>query len=110
MFLYLSLLLLHLLSRYFSCTSATATVTVTASAPCFTPTGPEYYLKTQVINGGNSSKSGLYLEAYHTGAAENDAVLVPNTPDQTMATGFLDGSYQVKFYILRVFLGCCYLG
>jgi hypothetical protein len=110
MYLYLSLLLLHLLSTHFCSTSAAATVTVTASAPCFTPTGPEYYLKTQVINGGNSSKSGLYLEAYHTGAGENDAVLVPNTPDQTMATGFLDGSYQVKFYILRVFLGCCYLG
>ena len=66
-----------------------------APAPCFTPIGSEYYLRTQIIEGGNSSKSGLYLEGYHTGAGQNDAVLVPNTSDHTLAKGWLDGSYQV---------------
>lgn len=110
MHLNLSLLLLHLLSTYLSSTAATATVTVTAPAPCFTPTGPEYYLKTQVIKGGNSSKSGLYLEAYHTGAGENDAVLVPNTPDQTLAKGFLNGSYQVTVTYFAASLAAATLG
>ena len=27
----------------------------------------EYYLMTQVINGGSSDKDGLYVSAYHTG-------------------------------------------
>ncbi len=109
-----TLLLLPLLSTYVASTTATVTVTMTAPAPCFTPIGSEYYLKTQVIEGGNSSKSGLYLEGYHTGAGENDAVLVPNTSDHTLAKGWLDGSYQVPcldiwFTALLELLACCFI-
>ena len=96
MHLYLTLLLLPPLSLHISSTSATVTVTETAAAACFTPTGPEYYLQSRVLNGGNSSKNGLYVEGYHTGAGENDAVLVPNTTDYSLAVGFLDGSYQAR--------------
>ena len=93
--LYSNLTLLYLISMHIRPFAGQVTVTVTAAAACFTPTGPEYYLKTHVTDGGNSSKDGLYLASYHTGAAENDAVLVPPT-GHALAKGFMDGSYQVR--------------
>ncbi|MCJ1304546.1 hypothetical protein MMC08_007359, partial [Hypocenomyce scalaris] len=56
------------------------------------PTSSEYYLKSQVINEGSSSKDGLYISPYHTGAGFNDATLGPL--DEGCAKGFLNGTYQ----------------
>ena len=103
MYLYLLVTLLST-SLYNTPITSTTTVTVTAPAPCFTPTGPEYYLKTHVVDGGNSSKDGLYLDGYHTGAGLNDAVLVPNTSEWNLAMGWLDGSYQVLTILTHFFV------
>lgn len=54
------------------------------------PSSPnEFFLKTSLVS-GDSSKDGLYVAAYHTGAGENDAVLVPGTADASAA--FLNGT------------------
>lgn len=74
--------------------------------PTFNATSRKYYLKTTVIYGGPITKGDLYIEAYHTGAGTNDAVLVPKTPDAVLATGFLNGTYQVlPFQTLKHFTG-----
>ena len=68
--------------------AAPSTTTVLASVP----TSSDYYLKSQVIHGGSSSKDGLYISPYHTGAGFNDATLGPL--DEGCAKGFLNGTYQ----------------
>jgi hypothetical protein len=56
------------------------------------PTGRTYYLKTK---SDYPAFSNLYVEAYHTGAGFNDAVLVEKgSPNTLAATGFLNGTYQ----------------
>lgn len=56
------------------------------------PTGRTYYLKT-ISN--RTAFADLYVEAYHTGAGFNDAVLVQKgSPNTLAATGFLNGTYQ----------------
>jgi len=74
----------------------TLLATLAASAPTpepsVTPTGKEYYLKTAVIDGGDSSKDGLYLHTYHTGAGLNDVVL--SSSSDGSPKGFLNGTYQ----------------
>ncbi|KAI9829331.1 MAG: hypothetical protein M1819_006394 [Sarea resinae] len=54
----------------------------------------QYYLRTSLVPGSNGSSAhdGLYLEAYHTGAGLNDAVLVANKTHA--AVGRLNGTYQ----------------
>ena len=66
-----------------ACCALAQTTTTTTAAPApttITPVGREYYLKTQVIeHGGPRRFNNLYIEAYHTGAGLNDAVLVPKS-------------------------------
>ena len=55
------------------------------------PTSRTYNLKTV---SSNPAFSSLYVEAYHTGAGFNDAVLVSSGPDNVFANGFLNGTQQ----------------
>lgn len=60
-----------------------------AAAPTSAP--QTYKLKTKVLD-GPTSLDGLFVEAYHTGAGMNDAVLTPDP--STAAAGFLNETAQ----------------
>jgi len=56
----------------------------------------EYYLVTSVLDqsyGSSSSKDGLYVSSYHTGAGESDATL--DSDVSVAAKGYLNGTYQI---------------
>ncbi|MCJ1354249.1 MAG: hypothetical protein MMC33_004236 [Icmadophila ericetorum] len=69
---------------------------VAAPAPASTPPVPagKYYLKSVAIGGPSTNKGGLFIEAYHTGAGFNDAVLVTETGTNVAAPAFLNATYQ----------------
>lgn len=57
------------------------------------PRVAEYHLQTRIVNGKNDKgtpKGNLLVEAYHTGAGLNDAVLTKNV--STAAKFYLNGT------------------
>ncbi|KAF2085766.1 hypothetical protein K490DRAFT_67362 [Saccharata proteae CBS 121410] len=66
----------------------------TTTTPTLVPTGPEYHLRTRLANNSTAATKAQYndlcLVAYHTGAAENDAVLYPGT--EYCIKGFLNAT------------------
>lgn len=69
-----------------------------ANTAAIEPTGPEYRLKTQLVNDNDTAKAhfdGLYLTAFHTGAGTNDAVFVAD--QESAATGFLNETADSTF-------------
>ena len=77
--------------RFFATILALTTLTATALG-AIKNTTREYHLKTALKPGqpGKERYNNLWLEAYHTGAGENDAVMVK---DQAAAIkGFLNGT------------------
>ncbi|KAK5165107.1 uncharacterized protein LTR77_009204 [Saxophila tyrrhenica] len=73
-------------------TLAAAALTLLTTAEAVKNTTQEFRLKTHVKPGqkGKAAYSDLYLEAYHTGAGLDDAVLVPKK--KSGIKGFLNGT------------------
>lgn len=71
---------------------ATAVLCLTSSAMASLNTTREYYLKTQLAPGQPKKTrfANLYLESYHTGAGENDAVFTATKA--AASKGFLNAT------------------
>jgi len=74
-----------------SLTSLTVLAGLVAASAAQQYAGSEYYLQTKVLS-GDSTKGGLYVETYHTGAGESDATLTSNIT--VAAKGILNGTNQ----------------